>query len=218
QWLVPQDVAGMSEAMGGREQTLARLDRFFAFDTIAADPNSARAEWVAGPYAYYGQHRYNPNNEPTMHTPWIYTLLGRPDRTAAVVRAAQTLFTNAPNGVTGNDDLGTMSAWYLFGAMGLYPGMPGTGQMLVGTPRFEQVEIDLGQGRILRIHAPGAAGERVQYVSGARLNGQAFDRVWLDWDQLKTGGRIDLRLTDRADRAHWGQGEEATPRGVCRAV
>lgn len=218
QWLVPQDVAGLTQAMGGRERTLARLDRFFAFDTIAADPNSARAEWVAGPYAYYGQHRYNPNNEPTMHTPWIYTLLGRPDRTATVVRAAQTLFTNAPNGVTGNDDLGTMSAWYLFGAMGLYPGMPGTGQMLVGTPRFEQVEIDLGQGRFLRIHAPGAAGERVQYVSGARLNGQAFDRVWLDWDQLKAGGRIDLRLTDRADRAHWGQGEEATPRGVCRAV
>ena len=218
QWLVPQDVAGLTQAMGGRERTLARLDRFFAFDTIAADPNSARAEWVAGPYAYYGQHRYNPNNEPTMHTPWIYTLLGRPDRTAAVVRAAQTLFTNAPNGVTGNDDLGTMSAWYLFGAMGLYPGMPGTGQMLVGTPRFEQIEIDLGQGRFLRINAPGAAGERAQYVSGARLNGQAFDRVWLDWDQLKAGGRIDLRLTDRADRAHWGQGEEATPRGVCRAV
>ncbi|WP_168196824.1 GH92 family glycosyl hydrolase [Brevundimonas sp. M20] len=217
QWLVPQDVAGLTEAMGGRERTLARLDRFFAFDKISADPTSARAEWVAGPYAYYGQHRYNPNNEPTMHTPWIYTLLGRPDRTAAVVRAAQTLFTNAPNGVTGNDDLGTMSAWYLFGAVGLYPGMPGTGELLVGTPRFEQVEIDLGQGRTLSINAPGATGERVQYVSGARLNGQAFDRVWLDWDQLKAGGRIDLRLTDRADRAHWGQGAGATPQDVCRA-
>jgi predicted alpha-1,2-mannosidase len=217
QWLVPQDVAGLTEAMGGKDRTLARLDRFFAFDRIAADPMSARAEWVAGPYAYYGQHRYNSNNEPTMHTPWIYTLLGRPDRTAAVVRAAQTLFTNAPNGVTGNDDLGTMSAWYLFGAVGLYPGMPGTGQMLVGTPRFEQVEVDLGEGRTLRINAPGATGERVQYVSGARLNGQAFDRVWLDWDQLKAGGRIDLRLTDRAERAHWGQAEGATPPDVCRA-
>ena len=217
QWLVPQDVAGMSEAMGGRERTLARLDRFFAFDKILADPESARAEWVAGPYAYYGQYRYNPNNEPTMHTPWIYTLLGRPDRTATVVRAAQTLFTNAPNGVTGNDDLGTMSAWYLFGAMGLYPAMPGTGQMLVGAPRFEQVEIDLGQGRSLRIDAPGATGEGVQYVSGARLNGRAFDRVWLDRDQLKAGGRIDLRLTDRAERTSWGTGAGDVPSGTCRA-
>lgn len=218
QWLVPQDVAGLSEAMGGRERMLARLDRFFAVDKIAADPQAARAEWVAGPYAYYGQHRYNPNNEPTMHTPWIYTLLGRPDRTATVLRAAQTLFTNAPNGVTGNDDLGTMSAWYLFGAMGLYPGMPGTGQMLVGVPRFETVEIDLGQGRTLRIDAPGATGERGQYVSGARLNGQAFDRVWLDWDQLKAGGRIDLGLTDRAEAATWGTGTNATPTGACSAV
>ena len=217
QWLVPQDVAGLTEAMGGRERTLARLDRFFAIDRIAGDPTAARAEWVAGPYAYYGQYRFNPNNEPTMHTPWIYTLLGRPDRTAEVLRAAQTLFTNAPNGVTGNDDLGTMSAWYLFGAMGLYPAMPGTGQMLIGSPRFERVEIDLGEGRTLRIHAPGATGERVQYVSGARWNGQAVDRVWLDWDRLKAGGRIDLRLTDRAADARWGQGTGAAPQGVCAA-
>ena len=218
QWLIPQDVAGMSEAMGGRDRTLARLDRFFAIDKVAVDPQAARAEWVAGPYAYYGQHRYNPNNEPTMHTPWIYTLLGRPDRTAEVVRAAQTLFTNAPNGVTGNDDLGTMSAWYLFGAMGLYPAMPGTGQLLVGVPRFEAVEIDLGQGRTLRIQAPGAGGDGARYVSGARWDGQAVDRVWLGWDRLKRGGRLDLTLTDRAEATTWGQGQGAAPVGACPAA
>lgn len=218
QWLVPQDVAGMSEAMGGRDRTLARLDRFFAIDKVAADPQAARAEWVAGPYAYYGQHRYNPNNEPTMHTPWIYTLLGRPDRTAEVVRAAQTLFTNAPNGVTGNDDLGTMSAWYLFGAMGLYPGMPGTGQLLVGAPRFEAVEIDLGEGRTLRIKAPGAGGARAQYIAGVRWDGQAVDQVWLGWDSLKRGGRLDLTLTDRAEATNWGREQGAAPVGACAAA
>ena len=218
QWLIPQDVGGMSEAMGGRDRTLARLDRFFAIDKVAADPQAARAEWVAGPYAYYGQHRYNPNNEPTMHTPWIYTLMGRPDRTAEVVRAAQTLFTNAPNGVTGNDDLGTMSAWYLFGAMGLYPGMPGTGQLLVGAPRFEAVEIDLGEGRTLRINAPGAGGGRAQYIAGARWDGQAVDQVWLGWDSLKRGGRLDLTLTDRAEATTWGQGQGAAPAGACAAA
>lgn len=217
QWLVPQDVAGLSAAMGGRERTLARLDRFFALDKISADPMSARAEWVAGPYAYYGQHRYNPNNEPTMHTPWVYTLLGRPDRTATVLRAAQTLFTNAPNGVTGNDDLGTMSAWYLFGAMGLYPGMPGTGELLVGAPRFESVEIDRGEGRIIRIQAPGAGGDRVRYVASARLNGEGFSRVWLDWEQLESGGEIALELTDDAAMTAWGTGEGDVPAASCRA-
>lgn len=216
QWLVPQDVAGLGEAMGGRERALARLDRFFAIDRISADPAGARAEWVAGPYAYYGQHRFNPNNEPTMHTPWIYTLLGRPDRTDEVVRAAQTLFTNAPNGVTGNDDLGTMSAWYLFGAMGLYPGMPGTGEMIVGVPRFERIEIDLGKGRRLTIQAPGANGQGVQHISGARWNGEAFSRVWLGWNQLKAGGRIDLALSGSADQA-WGRAPDDAPGGTCGA-
>jgi predicted alpha-1,2-mannosidase len=217
QWLVPQDVAGLTVAMGGRDHTLARLDRFFAFDKIAADPMSARAEWVAGPYAYYGQHRYNPNNEPTMHTPWIYTLLGRPDRTAAVVRAAQTLFTNAPNGVTGNDDLGTMSAWYLFGAVGLYPGMPGTGQMLVGTPRFDQVEIELGEGRTLRINAPGATGGAARFVSSARWRGESFSQVWLDWDRLKAGGTLEIGLSDAADNG-WGAGSGDVPAAACQVA
>jgi predicted alpha-1,2-mannosidase len=218
QWLVPQDVAGLAGAMGGRDRALARLDRFFAIDQIATDPAGARAAWVAGPYAYYGQYRFNPNNEPTMHTPWLYTLLGRPDRTAQVLRAAQTLFANAPNGVTGNDDLGAMSAWYLFGAMGLYPAMPGTGALLVGAPRFERVEIDLGEGRTLSIEAPGATGRRTGYVSGARWNGEPFSRVWLDWDRLKAGGRIDLDLTDRAEAARWGSGADAAPPGACPAA
>jgi len=218
QWLVPQDVAGLSEAMGGRERTLARLDRFFAIDQIAGDPNGARAAWVAGPYAYYGQHRFNPNNEPTMHTPWIYTLLGQPDRTATVLRAAQTLFTNAPNGVTGNDDLGTMSAWYLFGAMGLYPAMPGTGDLLVGAPRFESVEIDRGGGRVIRVRAPGASGGAAQFVKSARLNGQGFNRVWLGWEQLERGGEVSLELTTEAATTTWGTGAGDIPDGTCQAA
>lgn len=215
QWLVPQDVPGLAGAMGGADQAVARLDRFFAFDRIVADPMSARAEWVAGPYAYYGQHRFNPNNEPTMHAPWVYTLLGRPDRTAAVVRAAQTLFTNAPNGVTGNDDLGTMSAWYLFGAMGLYPAMPGTGQLLLGVPRFESVEIDLGEGRVLRIRAPGADGRRLQYVSSARFDGERLSRVWLDWERVREGGELILDLTGTRESARWGVRPEDLPPATC---
>lgn len=217
QWLVPQDIAGLSEAMGGRERTLERLDRFFAIDEIATDPSAARSAWVAGPYAYYGQYRFNPNNEPTMHTPWLYTLLGRPDRTATVLRAAQTLFTNAPNGVTGNDDLGTMSAWYLFGAIGIYPGMPGTGQMLVGAPRFEEIRIELGNDRILQVRAPGAAGGRAQFVSSARWRGEGFSQVWLDWDRLEAGGALEIGLSDASDNG-WGAGAGDVPAAACPAT
>ena len=215
QWLVPQDVPGLAEAMGGRERTGERLDAFFAYDKLVADPrHAARDQWVSGAYSYYGQYRFNPNNEPTMHVPWMYTLIGQPWKTSAVVRVAQTLFTNAPNGVTGNDDLGAMSAWYLFGAMGLYPGMPGTGQLLLSSPRFESVEIDLGSGRVLRVRAPGADSEKLQYVDSVRVNGQDHAQVWVDWEQLRNGGELEFKLTDRAG-SPWGSKPENAPGATC---
>lgn len=213
QWLVPQDPAGLAAAMGGRERTLDRLDAFFAIDALKRDPQRARAEWVGGPYEYYGQYRFNPNNEPTMHVPWMYTLLGDPARTAVVVRAAQTLFIDKPNGVTGNDDLGTMSAWYLFSAIGLYPGMPGTGQVLLHTPRFDRIEMDLGDGHTLRIAAPGADGRGVQYITGVDFDGRAHDQVWLDWSQLRQGG--DLRFALGKEPAGWGTAASSVPAPAC---
>ncbi|MCQ9325345.1 glycoside hydrolase family 92 protein, partial [Staphylococcus aureus] len=75
QWLAQQDVPGLVEAMDGREQAGRRLDAFFAMDALQADPlNAARKAWVVGPYSYYNQFRYNPNNEPDLHSPWLYTL------------------------------------------------------------------------------------------------------------------------------------------------
>jgi predicted alpha-1,2-mannosidase len=215
QWLVPQDVPGLAAAMGGRARMIERLDAFFALDTLRADPGQARSQWVAGPYDYYGQYRFNPNNEPTMHVPWLYTLLGDPGRTAIVVRAAQTLFTNAPNGVTGNDDLGTMSAWYLFTAIGLYPGLPGSGQFLLHPPRFARIELDRGNGRRLVIAAPGADGGKVQHVQAVTVDGAAHDRVWLGWERLRKGGTIRFELGDTAPTAGWGTQPHALPPPWC---
>lgn len=216
QWLAQQDVPGLVEAMHGVEQTGKRLDMFFAYDALVKDPlHAARKEWVVGPYSYYNQYRYNPNNEPDLHTPWMYTLIGQPWKTTTVLRAAQQLFTNAPNGVTGNDDLGTMSAWYLFSAMGLYPAVPGTGQFLLHAPRFSRVEMDLGQGRTLRIDAPGADGRTLQYVDGVRVDGQAHAPVWLDWNRLQRGGRIEYALTETAPTTGWGTRAGDLPASFC---
>nr|WP_257644184.1 GH92 family glycosyl hydrolase [Luteimonas salinisoli] len=215
QWLVPQDPAGLAEAMGGRERTLERLDAFFSLDVLREDVGKARGEWVAGPYDYYGQFRFNPNNEPTMHVPWIYTVLGAPERTAIVVRAAQTLFTNAPDGVTGNDDLGTMSAWYLFTAIGLYPLMPGTGELVLHAPRFERIEMDLGNGRTLSVAAPGADGGSVQYPRQVRFNGEPVEQVWLDWSRLREGGELGFELGN--EPSDWGADASSRPAAACPA-
>lgn len=218
QWLVPQDVPSLERAMGGREHMGRRLDAFFAYDEIAADPQAARAAWVAGPYAYYGQYRYNPNNEPTMLVPGLYSLIGQPWKTAAVLRAARTLFTNAPNGVTGNDDLGTMSAWYLFGALGLSPLMPGSGQVLLTAPKFDRVRIALDEGRSLDVEASGAAVDGPRFVRAVALDGQPVSAVWLDVDRLRRGGVLKFALTDTPEPSGWGTRAHDAPPALCPAA
>lgn len=214
QWLVPQDTPGLVAAMGGAEDAGKRLDAFFAIDALRADPvGGARKQWVVGSYDYYNQFRYNPNNEPDLHAPWMYTLVGQPAKTAVVLHAAQTLFTNAPNGVTGNDDLGTMSAWYLFSAVGLYPAMPGTGRLLVHPPRFAHTAIDLGQGKTLRIDAPGAKDGAVRYVLDVAFDGAASPRVWLDWNRLREGGALRVALGDTPGT--WGTAASDLPPATC---
>ncbi len=218
QWLVPQDIPGLVRAMHGRDRLHRRLDAFFAMDALREDPlHAAREQWVVGPYSYYNQYRYNPNNEPDLHAAWIYTLTGQPWKTAIVVRAAQQLFTNAPDGVTGNDDLGTMSAWYLFSAVGLYPVMPGSGRLLLHTPRYPHVSLSLGHGRTLEIDAPGADGHGVQFIRDVAFNGDEHARVWLDWDKLRHGGTLRYRLGSDAPEHGWGSEPADWPVSQCAA-
>ncbi|GAA0220311.1 GH92 family glycosyl hydrolase [Saccharothrix mutabilis subsp. mutabilis] len=203
QWLVQQDVPGLVDLLGGAERAAARLDDFFAYPDLVADPaRTVREKWVVGPYNYYNQFRYNPNNEPDLHAPWMYVLIGQPWKTSAVNRAAQTLFVNAPNGVTGNDDLGTMSAWYVFSALGLYPAVPGTGRFLLHAPRYPRTTIHLAGGS-LTITAPDATPARLQYIRAVTLNGTPHDNTWIDHEDLVAGADVDVALTDdpaEADR------------------
>ncbi len=215
QWLVQQDVPGLVQRMGGPAATGKRLDDFFAYDELVKDPATAvRENWVVGPYDYYDQFRYNPNNEPDLHSPWMYALAGQPSKTSTVVRAAHTLFTNAPNGVTGNDDLGTMSAWYVFSALGLYPAVPGTGNFVLNAPRFAKSVLHLENGRDVTIKAPGADGSKLQYVSGLKVGSTPSDRVYVNVDQLKRGTTLDFGLTTDAT-AKWGTSPSSAPASPC---
>ncbi|MGW4524846.1 GH92 family glycosyl hydrolase [Amycolatopsis sp. NPDC004378] len=216
QWLVQQDVPGLVQRMGGAASTGKRLDDFFAYDELVKNPATAvRENWVVGPYDYYDQFRYNPNNEPDLHSPWMYALTGQPAKTSTVVRAAHTLFTNAPNGVTGNDDLGTMSAWYVFSALGMYPAVPGTGNFVLNAPRFEKSVLHLEDGRDITIKAAGADGSKLQYVSGLRVGSQPSDRVYVNVDQLKRGTTLDFRLTADSAAAKWGTSPSSAPASPC---
>lgn len=214
QWLVQQDIPGLTQRMGGQEAVGKRLDDFFVYTDLVKDPaTTVRKEWVVGPYNYYNQFRYNPNNEPDLHSPWMYALTGQPGKTSAVVRAAHTLFTNAPNGVTGNDDLGTMSAWYVFSALGLYPAVPGTGQFVLNAPRFSKSVLHLENGRDVTLRASGADASKLQYISGLSVAGRPSDRVYVGLEQLTRGATLDFKLS--ATPTSWATGPGSAPASPC---
>ena len=135
-WMVPFNVAGLFQQMGGREKASARLDRFFY------DEKGAPAVTNAGPL------HAELNNEPSIETPWLYDFAGQPWKTQQLVRQVlNTLWRNAPDGIPGNDDLGEMSSWAVFAQMGLYPEIPGRAEFVLASPSFRQITI----------HRPGGA-------------------------------------------------------------
>jgi predicted alpha-1,2-mannosidase len=200
---VPHDPAGLFKALGGRAAALRRLDRFF--ERINAGP--------AEPHAFLG-------NEPTLDSPWLYSWLGRPYRAAAIVRRAMlSLYSPRPGGYPGNDDLGAMSSWWVFGALGLYPAVPGTDVLTIGSPLFPHVVLRLPRGRVV-IRAARAGAHR-PYVRTLRVDGRRTKRAWLRFARLRRGARLELRLGARPARRFGARalppsfGRRATPR-PCR--
>jgi predicted alpha-1,2-mannosidase len=218
-WLVPQDPAGLVALLGGREAADQQLDNFFGYPKLLTDPaGTARRDWITAPYDYYGKPTYNPNNEPDLLAPYMYLWAGKPAKTATVVRAAMTLFTTGPDGMTGNDDLGTMSAWYVLSSLGLYPTMSGANFFAVSSPQFETITVQIGQygsgqGGALTISAPGASDTN-RYVHWLSLDGQQVRNTWLPWSAIARGGTMAYTLA--ATPGVWGTAPGNEPPSVNR--
>ncbi|MGV9249897.1 GH92 family glycosyl hydrolase [Streptomyces sp. NPDC003697] len=213
QWLVPQDVPGLVDLLGGARSTNDRLDAFFAHDRLLRDPaRTAREVWVHEPYAYYGSATYNPQNEPDLLAPYTYLWTGQPWKTTDVVHAALTLFTDEPAGLTGNDDLGTMSAWHVLAAIGLFPVQPGYATWGLSTPVFERVDLVLDRRSYprggLTITAPGTS-DGGRYIQTARTDGVTLDRTYLTTGALRSLRRLAYTVGPRP--SVWGTSAQAAP-------
>jgi predicted alpha-1,2-mannosidase len=209
-WLVPHDPAGLFRAMGGRVKAAARLSRFLG--KLNGGPGGTHTD-----HALLG-------NEPTLHVPWLYDWAGRPYRTQAAVRRALRLYSTAPAGYPGNDDLGTLSSWYVFGALGLYPAVPGVGLLAIGSPLFGRASVALSRHRRLVISAEAQETRghgkgrhtvalnltRAPYIDGLRMNGHRYSRAWTTWCALARGGRLAFRLSPHPSR-RWGSSAAAAP-------
>jgi predicted alpha-1,2-mannosidase len=220
QWLVPQDPAGLVKMLGGNQVTTQRLDQFFAYPDLLTDPaGTARHQWVSDPYDYYGPSTYDPDNEPDLLAPYLYSWTGQPGRTATVVRAAETLYTNSPTGITGNDDMGEMSAWYVMSAIGLYPTMSGSNFYVVTTPEFPHTSVKVGhygntQGGTVSISAPGASMSD-RYIASAQVNGKDSQHDWVSQADIAHGATIDYALS--TSPTNWATAPQDAPPSVDQA-
>ncbi len=193
-WAVPHDLDGLINAVGGRATAVARLDRFFT--QLNTGPSS--------PYAFMA-------NEPAFAVPWVYVAAGAPHRTADVVRRIETqLFSNAPTGLPGNDDLGATSAWYVWAALGLYPATPGTADLVMGSPLFPRAVVHTGAGTTLTINAP-AASSSARYISTLAVDGVASTRAWLPAATVLGGATLDLSLSTAPNLAFGAAPADAPP-------
>lgn len=196
-WMVPFDPAGLFKAIGGRDRALAALDGFFR------DGDGRWSVTKAGPL------HPELDNEPSIASPWLYDFAGAPWKTQAVVREAmRRIWTNSPSGISGNDDLGEMSSWYVWSAMGLYPIYPGRADLVIGSPLFPRISIERPGSPIL-IVASGAKRD-APFVHGLTVDGRIASRPWLGEDFIRHGGELRFSLSSVPDE-HWGSAERDSP-------
>jgi predicted alpha-1,2-mannosidase len=192
-FMVPFNLRGLFDLIGGNAAAVRRLDAYFA-------------ELNGGSWS---EHAFM-GNEPSLKTPWAYNFAGAPYRTQEVVRRiVTTLFRNAPGGLPGNDDLGTLSAWAVFASLGIYPHTPGVAGVLVGSPLFPSVTIQLASGGVLRIDAPDAAAD-APYIQSLQVNGEDYTSPWIPWEKLANGGTLAFTLS-AAPRPQWGADAAVAP-------
>lgn len=193
-WMVPYNPAGLFAQLGGNTAVTSRLDTFFTVLNAG----------LSLPNFYMG-------NEPTFEVPWLYNWAGSPSGTQRTVQQIMsTAFGTGPDGLPGNDDLGAVSGWYVWGALGLYPEIPGVAGLAIGSPQFPQIDVRLGNGRSLRIRASGAPAS--SYVQSLSIDGRAQHSPWIAYDELANGATLRFAMGDAPTQ--WGTNVQPPSFGV----
>ncbi len=186
-WFVPHDVNGLVELMGGTTAFQTKLDQLFAQEsTIDGEHSSSDITGLIGQYAH--------GNEPSHHITHLYNFVGQPWKTQELTREIlTTLYFNDPNGLSGNEDCGQMSAWYVLNAMGFYSFCPGDPTYSLASPLFDEITIQVADGKTFIVRVINNSAER-KYVQFARLNGRELDSPFFTHEQLIAGGVLELTM------------------------
>lgn len=185
-WYVPHDIKGLMECMGGKDAFLGKLDSMFT------------------------QQLYWHGNEPCHQVAFLFNYAGQPWKTQREVRhIMDTEYLNAPGGLSGNDDAGQMSAWYVFAAMGFYPVCPGTPYFVLASPSFPRFAIKLENGKRFTVIAQGASPENI-YVQSARFNGKPYTKNYITYEDIMSGGTFEFVMGSEPNK-EWASSPESCP-------
>lgn len=191
---VPQDISGFINLLGGKDELESHLDKLFAAQAETSGRDQADITGLIGQYAH--------GNEPSHHMAYLYNFVNKPHKTQEKVRQILTeLYQNTPDGISGNEDCGQMSAWYVMSSMGFYPVTPASNEYIIGNPLFDKTTINLENGNQFTIVAHNISDNN-SYIESVLLNGKSLNRTYLKHDEIINGGTLEFQMTDKP--SVWG--------------
>ena len=186
-WLAPHDVEGLVECFGSKEAFVNKLDSLFLANGDMGEASSPDISGLIGQYAH--------GNEPSHHTVYLYTLVGQPWKTADRIKEIlHTMYTDQPDGLSGNEDVGQMSAWYILSSFGFYQVEPAGGKFVFGYPNFDKVEITVPAGKF--VIERENKGQQNNYIQGIVLNGTEYKKPWIEYADIMKGGELKFLMGD----------------------
>ena len=188
-WLVPHDVHGLVQCFGGDKPFVAKLDSLFILEGKMGADASPDISGLIGQYAH--------GNEPSHHIIYMYNYVGMPWKAAPKLRQVMnTLYTDGIDGLSGNEDVGQMSAWYILSSMGLYQVEPAGGKYIFGSPLFKKAVVNVGGGKTFTIEAKNNSAKNI-YIQRAKLNGKTYTRSYIDYKDIMKGGTLEFVMGEK---------------------
>jgi predicted alpha-1,2-mannosidase len=197
----PHDVNGLIELIGGDDKFISWLDTLFSHKSHH-DATVKDAAGLIGQYAH--------GNEPSHHMAYLYNYAGVPWKTQSLVRQImETLYDDKPDGLSGNEDCGQMSAWYILSSMGFYPVCPGEPNYIIGSPLFDKVTINLENGKKFTIRANNVSANN-KYIQSATLNGKDYQKSWFTHNDIMNGSEFAFEMGPKPNKS-WGVSPDSRP-------
>lgn len=200
-FLVPHDVKGLIKLFGSDKAFMSKLDSLFFVEGWAGDNASPDMSGMTGQYAH--------GNEPSHHVIYMYNYAGRPDKAAPLLRKMLNgMYLDQPDGLSGNEDVGQMSAWYILSSVGLYQVDPVGGRFVIGSPLFDKATVNVGGGKTFTVVAKNNSDKNI-YVQSARLNGKTLKNSYVDFNDIRHGGTLELVMGPKPSK--WASAAACRP-------